>query len=80
MLRGADRDAPLFCGVSHNSKGKYHNMKPLFLLSLSLLLLSFSLFSAEIIGKVVGVSDGDTITVLDNLDIGSFVLKLASLF
>ena len=55
-----------FCGVSHNSKEKYHSMKPLFLLSL--LLLSLSLFSAEIIGKVVGVSDGDTITVL-----GSFI-------
>ena len=41
-------------------------MKPLFLFSL--LLLSFTLFSAEIIGKVVGVSDGDTITVL-----GSFI-------
>ena len=35
-------------------------MKPLFLLSL--LFLSLSLFSAEIKGKVVGVSDGDTIT------------------
>ena len=44
-------------------------MKPLFLLSL--LFLSLSLFSAEIIGKVVGVSGGDTITVLDNLDKGA---------
>ena len=51
VLRGADRNAPLFCGVFHNSKGKYHSMKPLFLLSL--LFLSLSLFSAEIIGKVV---------------------------
>ena len=49
-------------------------MKPLFLLSL--LFLSLSLFSAEIIGKVVGVSDGDTITVLDNLDKGKFRIRL----
>ncbi len=49
-------------------------MKPLFLLSL--LLLSLTLFSAEIIGKVVGVSDGDTITVLDNLDKGKFRIRL----
>ena len=49
-------------------------MKPLFLLSL--LLLSLSLFSAEIIGKVVGVSDGDTITVLDDMDQGKFRIRL----
>ena len=49
-------------------------MKPLFLLSL--LFLSLSLFSAEIIGKVVGVSDGDTITVSDNLDKGKFRIRL----
>ena len=49
-------------------------MKPLFLLSL--LLLSLSLFSAEIIGKVVGVSDGDTITVLDDMDQGNFRIRL----
>ena len=63
-----------FCGVFHNSKGKYHSMKSLFLLSL--LFLSLSLFSAEIIGKVVGVSDGDTITVSDNLDKGKFRIRL----
>ena len=49
-------------------------MKPLFLLSL--LFLSLSLFSAEIIGKVVGVSDGDTITVLDEMDKGKFRIRL----
>ena len=49
-------------------------MKPLFLLSL--LLLSLSVFSAEIIGKVVGVSDGDTITVLDDMDQGNFRIRL----
>ncbi len=49
-------------------------MKPLFLLSL--LFLSLSLFSAEIIGKVVGVSDGDTITVLDEMDKGNFKIRL----
>lgn len=30
---------------------------------------------AEIIGQVVGVSDGDTITVLDNLDKGRFLVR-----
>ena len=46
------------------------------LLFLSLLLLSLSTFSAEIIGKVVGVSDGDTITVLDDMDKGTFRIRL----
>ena len=49
-------------------------MKPLFLLSL--LFLSLSLFSADIKGKVVAVTDGDTITVLDNLDKGKFRIRL----
>ena len=49
-------------------------MKPLFLLSL--LLLSLSLFSAEIKGKVVAVTDGDTITVLDEMDQGKFKIRL----
>lgn len=31
---------------------------------------------AEIIGQVVGVSDGDTITILDNLDKGRFRVRL----
>ena len=44
-------------------------MKPLFLLSL--LLLSLSLFSAEIKGKAVAVTDGDTITVSDEKDKGN---------
>ena len=49
-------------------------MKQLFLFAL--ILLSISLFSAEIIGKVVAVADGDTITVLDNLDKGKFRIRL----
>ena len=49
-------------------------MKPIFLLSL--LLLSLSLFSAEIKGKVVAVTDGDTITVLDEMDKGNFKIRL----
>ena len=49
-------------------------MKPLFLLSL--LLLSLTLFSAEIKGKVVAVTDGDTITVLDDMDKGRFRIRL----
>lgn len=32
---------------------------------------------AEIVGKVVGVSDGNTITVLDDLDKGRFRIRLA---
>ena len=46
------------------------------LILLFLLLLSISTFSAEIIGKVVGVSDGDTITVLDDMDKGTFKIRL----
>jgi len=49
-------------------------VKHLFLLSL--LLLSLSLFSAEIKGKVVAVTDGDTITVLDEMDKGNFKIRL----
>ena len=49
-------------------------MKHLFLLSL--LLLSLSLFSAEIKGTVVAVYDGDTITVLDEMDKGNFKIRL----
>ena len=49
-------------------------MKHLFLCSL--LLLSLSLFSAEIKGKVVAVTDGDTITVLDEMDKGNFKIRL----
>ena len=49
-------------------------MKHLFLLSL--LYLSLSLLSAEIKGKVVVVSDGDTIIVLDEMDKGNFKIRL----
>ena len=49
-------------------------VKHLFLCSL--LLLSLSLFSAEIKGKVVAVTDGDTITVLDKMDKGNFKIRL----
>ena len=34
---------------------------------------------AEIVGRVVGVSDGDTITVLDNLDKGRFRVRLSGI-
>lgn len=40
------------------------------------IILFFSVWSAEIRGKVVGVSDGDTITVLDDLDKGQFRIRL----
>lgn len=36
----------------------------------------FRVSGAEIIGQVVGVSDGDTITILDNLDKGRFRVRL----
>lgn len=34
---------------------------------------------AEIVGRVVGVSDGDTITVLEDLDKGRFRVRLAGI-
>ena len=46
------------------------------LILLTLFLFSLPLFSAEIIGKVVGVSDGDTITVLDDMDKVRFKIRL----
>ena len=46
------------------------------LILLSLLLFSLPVFSAEIIGKVIGISDGDTITVLDDMDKGIFKVRL----
>lgn len=46
------------------------------LILITLFLFSFALLSAEIRGKVVGVSDGDTITVLDELDQGTFRIRL----
>ena len=49
-------------------------MKKRFLFSL--LLISISTYSAEIIGKVIGVSDGDTITVSDDMDQGKFRIRL----
>lgn len=46
------------------------------LILLSLLLFSLPVFSAEIIGKVIGISDGDTITVWDDMDKGIFKVRL----
>ena len=46
------------------------------LLLLYLLLFSLYTFSAEITGRVIGVSDGDTITVLDDMDQGKFRIRL----
>ena len=62
-----------FCGVSPTLK-ETATVKHLFLLSL--LYLSLSLLSAEIKGKVVVVSDGDTIIVLDEMDKGNFKIRL----
>ena len=45
------------------------------LLSLILLLFTVCCSAAELSGKVVGVSDGDTITVLDDLDHGRFKIR-----
>ena len=44
--------------------------------SLFIILITASSVAAEIIGKVIGVSDGDTITVLDELDKGRFRVRL----
>lgn len=43
------------------------------------LLLSIPLSAAEIKGKVIKVYDGDTITVLDELDGGKFRIRLAGI-
>lgn len=43
---------------------------------LFLFLFTLSISAAEIIGKVIGVSDGDTITILDELDKGRFRIRL----
>lgn len=45
-------------------------------LILSLFFLALTLFSAEIRGRVIGVYDGDTITVIDELDHGRFKIRL----
>lgn len=44
-----------------------------------MLFFSLVVYSAEIIGQVVGVSDGDTITVLDDMDKGRFRIRLAKI-
>lgn len=41
-----------------------------------ILFFCISLFSAEMTGKVVGISDGDTITIIENLDNGRFKIRL----
>jgi endonuclease YncB( thermonuclease family) len=61
-----------FCGVSRK---KENTLMPKLIL-FSLLCLSFYAFSAEITGRVIGVSDGDTITVLDDMDQGKFRIRL----
>lgn len=43
------------------------------------LLLAIPLSAAEIKGKVIKVYDGDTITVLDELDGGKFRIRLAGI-
>ena len=63
-----------FCGVSLKTSKETATVKNLLLFFL--LSLFFSLFSAEITGMVVGVSDGDTITVLDDMDQGKFRIRL----
>lgn len=37
---------------------------------------SISVYSAEMTGKVVSVADGDTITIIDDLDQGKFKIRL----
>ena len=43
---------------------------------LLLMAAAFAVSSAEIIGRVVGVADGDTFTVLDEMDNGRFRIRL----
>ena len=73
VWRCANRDAPFFVVLPKILK-EPATVKQLFLFVL--LLLSLPLFSAEIKGKVVGVTDGDTIKVLDDLDKGLFRIRL----
>ena len=47
-----------------------------FLILFLIVFTSLNLLSAEIKGLVVGVSDGDTITVLDDMDKGRFRIRL----
>lgn len=47
-----------------------------FLILFFIVFTSINLLSAEIRGLVVGVSDGDTITVLDDMDKGRFRIRL----
>lgn len=47
-----------------------------FLVLFLIVFTSLNLLSAEIRGLVVGVSDGDTITVLDDMDKGRFRIRL----
>lgn len=37
---------------------------------------SISVYSAEMTGKVISVADGDTITIIENLDNGRFKIRL----
>ena len=75
VWRCTNRDAPLFLWCfPHISIKENATVKHLFLFSL--LFLSIALFSAEIKGKVVAVADGDTITVLDEMDHASFKIRL----
>jgi endonuclease YncB( thermonuclease family) len=41
-----------------------------------ILFFCITLFSAEMTGKVVSVADGDTITIIENLDNGRFKIRL----
>lgn len=49
------------------------------LLLVLLLAAALQAFSAEILGRVVGVADGDTITVLDEMDNGRFRIRLCGI-
>lgn len=50
-----------------------------FILFLILFLLSVMVPAAEIRGKVVAVIDGDTVTVLDELDKAKFRIRLSGI-
>ena len=68
----------LFCVVLLKNYKEFTAVKTLIIFIL--FLLFSSVFAAEITGRVIGVSDGDTITVLDDLDMGKFHIRLDTEF
>lgn len=62
-------------GILCEKQKKGVSMKKLSFI-LVLIVAALQVFSAEIRGRVVGVADGDTVTVLDEMDNGRFRIRL----